>query len=142
MEENSISVQAFSALRKSACALRYEVYGKISAGELTVRQFAVLEGLHRTGPATVGELAGEIALSAATVGRLVAGLEKRNLVVRKRDAEGRSVVALTTAGGEFINTLFPVHRQLVEKVMGRLTEAEQENLNRLCRRFMRPGGGT
>jgi len=136
MEENLISIQAFSALRKSACALRYEVYGKISAGDLTVRQFAVLEALHRTDPATVSELAGEIALSAATVGRLVAGLEKRNLVVRKRDEEERNVVALTTAGGELINTLFPAHRQLVEKVMGRLTEAEQANLSRLCRRFM------
>lgn len=141
MQENSISSQAFSALRKSASAMRSEVYKKLLGGDLTPRQFTVLEELCREGPVSIGRLACELAVTVETVGRVVSGLEKRRLVARQRDDRGHSLVVLTTEGGQLINTLSSEYGRLVEQIMDRLTAAEQENLNRLCSRFIKAGEG-
>jgi MarR family transcriptional regulator, 2-MHQ and catechol-resistance regulon repressor len=135
MDKDSIGIQVFSALRKSANTIRSEVYKKLLARDLTLRQFMVLEALCREGPVSIGELAGEISASRETAGKVVTDLEKRNLVARRRDDQDHYVVALTTQGGKLINTLFPAHIQIVEQVMGKLTDAEQEHLKRLCDRF-------
>lgn len=142
MVEDPLSIYVFSALLKSASLAGSKVYRQVSAGGLTPRQFTVLEVLRGKGPVSIDELAGEMALSAEAVGKVIAALEKRNLVARRRGDRSRSmVVALTTEGGGLINALFPVHQQLVEQVMGRLTRAEQENLARLCSRFLPPEKG-
>jgi DNA-binding MarR family transcriptional regulator len=135
MEEDPLSAHVVGALLKSASSVRNEVYKKLQARDLTLRQFTAMEVLYRVGPVSLGELAGEIALSTETAGKVVSGLEKRNLVARRRDERNKNVVALTTEGGRLINTLYPVHHQLVEQVMGRLTQAEQEKLTRLCGRL-------
>jgi MarR family transcriptional regulator, 2-MHQ and catechol-resistance regulon repressor len=136
MVEDPLCIYVFSALLKSASMAGSRVYKKLPAGDLTPRQFAVLEVLCREGPISINELAGEIALSAEAAGKVIAALEKRNLVARRRDDRNKSMIALTTEGGRLINALFPAHQQLVEQVMGRLTRAEQENLRRLCSRFL------
>jgi len=141
MEENSISTQVFSALRKSAATMRSEVYNKLLGRDLTLRQFTVLEALYREGPVSVGKLAWELAATGEAAGRVVAGLEKRKLVARRRGDQGHSMVVLTTEGGKVINTLVAEYSQLVEQIMDRLTAAEQENLKRLCGRFIQAGEG-
>lgn len=141
MEEDPISVQAFAALRRSACTIRSEVYKKLLARDLTLRQFTVLERLFRKGPLSVGELGVETGLSVAAADRVIQRLEERRLVARRKSAQDHYVVALTTDGGELINALYPAHLHLVEQVMGRLTAMEQDNLKRLCARFVQGVNG-
>lgn len=141
MEEDPISVQAFAALRRSACTIRSEVYKRLLARDLTLRQFMVLETLSREGPLSVGELAVETASSVEAAGRSIQRLEKRRLVARRRGSQDNYVVALTTEGGELINTLYPAHMHLVEQVMGKLTAGELDNLQQLCCRFVEEGKG-
>lgn len=107
MEEDPLSAHVFGALLKSASSVRSEVYKKLMARDLTLRQFTAMEVLYREGPVSLGELAGEIALSTETAGKVVAGLEKRNLVARRRDERNKKVVALTTEGGTSHQYLVP-----------------------------------
>lgn len=139
MEEEPISVQAFDALRRSACTIRSEVYKKLLARDLTLRQFTVLETLYREGPLSIAELAVETAVTKEAADRVIQRLEKRGLVALRRGGQDDYLVALTTEGGELINTLYPAQMQLVEQVMARLTAGEMDDLKRLCSRFVQEG---
>jgi len=59
---------------------------------LTTPQILLLQKIHSKGQATIGELAGEISLSQATVTTILDRLEKRNLVYRQRSQEDKRKV--------------------------------------------------
>lgn len=71
---------------------------------LTAPQILLLQAIRDRGDVTIGELAEEISLSAATVTTIVDRLEKRNLVYRERStSDKRKVyVYLTEAAGDVL----------------------------------------
>lgn len=68
---------------------------------------------------------------------VVDNLEKRGFVRRERQTKDRRfvVVHLTEEGRGFFETVFPVHVGEVRKVMSALSDAEQDELGRLCRKL-------
>ena len=68
---------------------------------------------------------------------VVEGLEKRGLVVRQRTEEDKRFVrvALTAKGRRLIQQIFPAHAERVTRRFGVLSEQEQEQLRRLCRKL-------
>jgi MarR family 2-MHQ and catechol resistance regulon transcriptional repressor len=67
----------------------------------------------------------------------VEGLENRGLVVRQRTEEDKRFVrvALTGKGRRLIQEIFPAHAETVTRLFSVLTEEEQEQLRRLCRKL-------
>ncbi len=59
---------------------------------LTPAQETLLAQLNRSGPQTVGQLAEDQGISSATVSRMLATLERKELVLRARDKRDRRVV--------------------------------------------------
>ena len=104
---------------------------------VTTSQLGILEALLHLGPMCQGELASKQLRSCASMTSVVEGLEKRGWLVRKRTEEDkRSVrVALTSKGRKLIEEIFPGHVRAVTKLFGGLTETEQEDLRRLCRKL-------
>jgi DNA-binding MarR family transcriptional regulator len=73
------------------------------ASGLSAARLSALSVLVFGGPTTIGELARAEQVSAPTVSRLVAGLERDGLAVREADArDGRSVRVRATAKGRKI----------------------------------------
>jgi MarR family 2-MHQ and catechol resistance regulon transcriptional repressor len=68
---------------------------------------------------------------------VVDNLEKRGLVERKREIEDRRFITvnLTEKGRRLINEIFPSHVSAIVKEMSILTDVEQEELRRLCRKL-------
>ncbi len=104
---------------------------------LTESQFGVLEALHHVGPLSQGQLCQKILRSGSNVTTVVDNLERDGLVRRDRDEKDRRVqiVQLTESGRAAIEAALPEHIERITSMMSVLTEAEQKDLGRICRKL-------
>src|SRR5215207_8290306 len=93
-----------STLRLGVMRLGRRLRLERATDDLTLNQFAVLGTLHRSGPLSVGELAGIERVKPPSMTRTVACLEEAGLVTRRPHAhDGRQVVIdLTPAAREVL----------------------------------------
>lgn len=106
---------------------------------LTAAAFDVLYNLRRSGPPyrrSTGELAEWALLTSAAITLRIDRLVADGLVRRMRSAEDRRVVyaELTDAGLKKIDEVYEEHIALENRMLGRLTEAERNQLTRLLRK--------
>ena len=88
-----------STLRLGVMRLGRRLRLERDTDDLTLNQFAVLGTLQRSGPLSVGELAGIERVKPPSMTRTVAVLEESGLVTRRPHAtDGRQVVVELTAG--------------------------------------------
>lgn len=82
------------------------------------------------GPLTQGELGRRLSLEKSTVSRLIAGLERRGWVVRRRDTANRRFVRveLTDGGRELTAELARFMHDRHQRVLRGLTAAERDAL--------------
>ncbi len=89
-----------SSLRISVMRLARRLRLERDSDDLTLNQLAVLGTLDRSGPLSVGELAGIEKVKPPSMTRTVACLEEAGLVTRRpHDTDGRQVVVELTADG-------------------------------------------
>ncbi|RJX18450.1 MAG: MarR family transcriptional regulator [Desulforudis sp.] len=127
---------AFDAIQLASLKIAAEVYKSLQS-QLTVSQFGVLEAIHKKGPLHQVEIARHIYKTTGNVTTVIDNLEKRGLVVRERGKEDRRYfqILLTPEGSRFIKKVLPTYEKQVEKVLGRLTPEERDDLVRLCRKL-------
>ena len=120
---NAVQAQLLPALQKES--------------GLTESQFGVLEAIHHLGPLTQTQLCAKILRSGSNVTTVIDNLERDGLVRRERGANDRRVqlVSLTPKGDELIRRILPVHVSRITTVLGALSEQEQRELGRLCRKL-------
>ncbi len=133
-------VRALSALinlMRAGEALSASLAREMADAGLTGSQFGILEALLHLGPVCQGELASKILRSCGSVTSVVAGLEKKGLVERRRDGSDKRFVTvkLTAKGTKLIGGIFPAHARTVARQFGALTAPEQDELRRLCRKL-------
>ncbi len=106
-------------------------------GSLTHTQFGVLEALYHLGPLCQGELSGKLLKSTGNITLVLDNLEKRGLVLRRRDNEDRRMVTilLTPVGELMIRQIFPAVARAIAQEINRLEPEEQEILQKLCRKL-------
>ncbi|MCB1679653.1 MAG: MarR family transcriptional regulator [Halioglobus sp.] len=88
---------------------------------LTAPQILLLQAIHERGQVTIGELAGEVSLSQATVTTILDRLEKRGLTYRERSAQDkRKVHAYLTAAAQKIlaDAPIPLQEHFAEQFAG------------------------
>ena len=131
------ALNAFITLARASEAVAARLQRDLAGKRLTTSQFGVIEALLHLGPLCQGELAGKLLRSGASMTSVVEGLEKRGLVVRQRTEEDKRFVrvALTGKGRRLIQEIFPGHAETVTRLFSVLTEEEQEQLRRLCRKL-------
>ena len=131
------ALNAFITLVRASEAVAASLQRDLAGKRLTISQFGVLEALFHLGALCQGELAGKLLRSGASTTSVVEGLEKRGLVVRQRTEEDKRFVrvALTGKGRRLIQEIFPAHAETVARLFSVLTEGEQEQLRRLCRKL-------
>ena len=133
-------VRALSALinlMRASEALASSLQREMSGKRLTASQFGILEALLHLGPVCQGELAGKLLRSCGSMTSVVAGLEKKGLVERRRDGSDKRfvTVVLTEKGKKLVAGIFPEHAKTVTRQFGALTAPEQDELRRLCRKL-------
>jgi MarR family 2-MHQ and catechol resistance regulon transcriptional repressor len=116
----------------------------MAAENLTISQFGVLEALLHKGSLCQRDIAAKILKSTGNITLVIDNLEKRGLVRRERDTDDRRylTVHLTEAGSELIIRSFADVESAIVAEMVILSENDQEELGRLCKKLgIRESGG-
>jgi len=135
-EDEIRALDAYIKLARAAESVTARINAHLADVNLTVSQFGVLEALYHLGPLHQNELGQKILKSSGNMTLVIDNLCRRGLVERHRDTADRRyiTVCLTEAGRTLISELFPRHVQIVRREMDVLSVAEQEELQRLCRK--------
>ncbi|MBI5216778.1 MAG: MarR family transcriptional regulator [Ignavibacteriae bacterium] len=104
---------------------------------LTEPQFGVLETLGHKGPLLLGELSKKRLVSGGNITCVVDNLEKEGFVERVHSKDDRRaiIVRLTQKGNKLFDEIFTKHAEHITKLASVLSEKEQEELGRLCKKL-------
>ncbi len=104
---------------------------------LTEPQFGVFETLGHKGPLLLGELSKKRLVSGGNITCVVDNLEKEGLVERIHSKDDRRaiIVRLTSKGKKLFDEIFTQHAEHITNLASVLTDDEQEELGRLCKKL-------
>lgn len=136
-EKEVRALDAYIKLMRAAETVTARLNRNLTAVNLTISQFGVLEALYHKGPLCQRDIAKKILKSTGNITMVIDNLEKRGLVRRERAADDRRYITiyLTENGTQLIAELFPRHAVTIADEMGALTAGEQTELGRLCRKL-------
>lgn len=136
-EDEAKALDAYIKLMRAADSVTTRIHRHLSAVNLTISQFGVLEAIFHLGSLSQRDLAEKLLKSGGNMTMVIDNLEKRQLVKRERSVEDRRFVSvcLTEEGRQLISDIFPHHVKAVVEEMKILTASEQEELGHLCLRL-------
>lgn len=131
------ALNCYTKLMRAAESVTSRTCRPMTAADLTISQFGVMEALLHKGPLCQRDIAAKILKSTGNMTMVIDNLEKRSLVRRERDSADRRylTVHLTDAGVELISKVFADVEASIVKEMGSLSSAEQEQLGILCKKL-------
>lgn len=131
------ALNAYITLLRCAETVLADSTRHLGRERLTVGQFGVLETLFHLGPLCQRDIGRKLLRSGGNITTVVDNLEKRGLVARRRSAEDRRYyrVELTEEGHELIAAIMPRQVAGIVKRLSVLSEDEQTELRRLCRKL-------
>ncbi len=101
---------------------------------LTPAQFAVLEALYHKGELSVGKIKESILTTSGNLTVVISNLEKRGLVVYKAGEDRRfKIIKITQQGTELVEKIFPLHLELIDKLLNLYSREEKAILTKLLR---------
>jgi len=130
--------RALDGLLRAEAAVRRRLSADLEREGLSAAGFSVLVVLVTAGgELELRTLRRRLGTSKANATEVVTTLENRGLVSRRRlDHDRRAAaVALTAAGGEMVDRLFPEHAQRVAATFSALDETEKRALAEICRKL-------
>ncbi len=130
--------RALEALLRAETSLRRSLSAELEREGVTAAGFSVLVVLTTAGGSIeLRALRRRLGLTKANATEIVATLEARGLVLRRRLEHDRraSAVDITRRGAEMAERLFPAHTERVSSAFGGLDETEKRDLADLCRRL-------
>lgn len=130
-------LDTYTKLLRATSSMRARIACHQTTGDLSDTQFGVLDILLHLGPLNQTAIGDRLQLSKSNIVALIDQLEERGLAKRKRSQEDRRYifVHLTEKGEEVVQALYPGHVAAIVEEMSCLTEVEQVELGRLCRKL-------
>jgi len=137
MKKQERSLKLLIVLSRAFAAIEAHTRADVARHGLTLTEFGILEALYHKGPMLLGEVQRKILVSSGGITYLVDRLEKKGLVERRECPEDRRArfAALTPAGEELIERIFPEHAQCIERALSGLDDEEKEEAIRLLRKL-------
>jgi MarR family 2-MHQ and catechol resistance regulon transcriptional repressor len=130
--------RALESLLRAEASVRRRLSAELERQGLSASGFSVLVILTTAGgELPLRTLRHRLRTSKANATEVVTTLEHRGLVIRRRLAEDRraATVALTAAGHELVDRLFPEHTQRVQRAFAVLDDDEKRLLAEVCRKL-------
>lgn len=137
--EIETALKLWVVLSRAQSAIARHAEADVARYGLTLAEFGMLEALLHRGPLLLGELQRRILVSSGGMTYLMDRLERRGLVARQECPEDRRAryAALTDAGRELVERIFPEHARAIAGALSGLTPAEQGRAVKLLRRLGR-----
>ncbi len=136
-QEENRALDAYIKLQRAAETVTTHTTAHLSAYNLTVSQFGILEALYHLGTLSQRDLAQKLLKSTGNISIVLKNLEKHGLITRERSPEDTRYmeVSISETGRELLAGFFDRHVQGIVDEMSVLTAGEQEELARLCRKL-------
>ena len=137
------ALNSYTKLMRAAESVTARTSRPMTAADLTISQFGVLEALLHKGPLCQRDIAAKILKSSGNMTMVIDNLEKRGLVRRERDSADRRylTVHLTGSGRELIVKVFAEVQATIVAELGVLSGVELEQLGTLCKKLGLQRGG-
>lgn len=112
------------------------------ADDITLAQYRTLVVLASRGPQKLADLAGQLAVTPPTAGRMCDRLLQRGLVARQRDSDDRRVVriSLTADGRRVLDEATRQRRAVIASVLAGLSPERQAGIADALREFAAAAG--
>jgi MarR family transcriptional regulator, 2-MHQ and catechol-resistance regulon repressor len=138
-DQDESGIHLWLLLSKAARAVELHARRSITALDLCLSDFAVLEALLHKGPLPVNTLGRKVLLTSGSITTAVDRMENRGLVERRGDPGDRRtrVVHLTPEGRVLIRKLFAVHQRDMERAVSMLNRSEIRSLSEGLRKLGR-----
>jgi MarR family 2-MHQ and catechol resistance regulon transcriptional repressor len=129
------ALKLWVVLSRATAAVEAHAVADMARNGLTPAEFGVLESLYHKGPLLQGDVAKRTLVSSGGTTFLVDRLEKRGLVERRMCATDRRAryAALTPAGRELMERIFPGHAEVIRRAISGLGLADQRTAVDLLR---------
>lgn len=130
-------LKLFTVLTRAHSSVAEHAEENIARLDLTVGEFGVLDVLYHRGPLLLGTIGEKILASSGGITYLVDRLEGKGLVARLACPEDRRAryAALTPAGVELMDRVFPEHARCLAHAVSVLSPVEQEMLTELLKKL-------
>ncbi|EFQ57231.1 MarR family winged helix-turn-helix transcriptional regulator [Streptococcus downei] len=136
-EFKNSAVKSMVVMRKAFRTIDSRVSATFRDFDLTPAQFSVLDVLHAKGPMRIGDLIASILSTSGNMTIVIKNMEKNGWVKRtvsKKDHRAY-IISITDKGRKLIKKALPAHIEAVEEAFDVLTQAEQEELIELLKKF-------
>nr|WP_102347951.1 MarR family transcriptional regulator [Bacillus sp. Marseille-P3661] len=123
-----LSLKLYIVLSRAMQSINKKVEEDIRSYGLNTTEFAVLELLYSKGEQPIQKIGDKVLLASSSITYVVDKLEKKDYLVRKPCAKDRRVTfaVITQKGTDFMNEIFPKHREAIHEIVGGLKSEEKE----------------
>lgn len=130
--KSDINLKLWIGLSRLNLLIEREIFAPFKEYSLTPVQFGVLEALYHKGELSIGEIRDSILTTSGNLTVVISNLEKKALVSLRPGQDRRvKLVQISQQGRELIEEVFPLHLQLLDKVLDLYSQEEKEELIRL-----------
>ena len=131
------ALKLWVVLSRAYAAVAVHDRADVARHELTPAEFGALEALYHRGPLLLGELQRKILVSSGGITYVVDRLKEKGLAERRPCSEDRraSYAALTPAGEEMMERIFPEHAARLARALSGLDAEETKTAIRLLRKL-------
>ena len=132
-----LALNTFIKLIRAADSTISRVNIALSKSKLTESQLNILDALYHLGPMCQKDLGKKLLKSGGNITLVIDNLEKQDLVKRERGKEDRRLfyIYLTEKGKNLIEKIFPEYLNSILGAINILTDSEQIEFQRLCKKI-------
>lgn len=131
------ALQLFIVLSRASKVVLEESSKLIVQYGLNTTEFGVLELLYHKGQQPIQKIGQKILLQSGSMTYVINRLQEKEFVQRIYCEDDKRVtyIAITEKGTKLIESIFPMHAEKIEDIMGVLTIAEQEEAIKLIKKL-------
>lgn len=135
--DEALALKLWVVLSRARASLARVAEADMNRHDLSPGEFGILEALYHKGPLLLGEVQRKILVSSGGVTYLVDRLAQNGLVERQECPGDRRAryAALTPAGRELMDRIFPSHMAAITQATSALTCEEKEQAITLLRKL-------
>ncbi|MNI13832.1 HTH-type transcriptional regulator MhqR [compost metagenome] len=128
--EEDLSLKLFIVLTRALQSIKKRVEEDIKSYGLNTTEFTVLELLYNKGDQPIQKIGDKVLIASSSITYVVDKLVNKNLITRRPCADDRRITyaSITPEGIEFMNGIFPSHRERIQEICGGLDADEKKAL--------------
>lgn len=133
----ALSLKLFVVLTRAFNAIKSHVEADIRQMGLNPTEFGVLELIYHKGEQPIQEIGKKVLIASSSITYVVDKLEQKELLKRKPCPADRRVTyaAMTTAGKQFMDDVFPRHEWAIQEICAGLDTDEKKYIIQLLKKL-------